>query len=64
MCVYTENGFSNRADYLRQLAEDNDYDLEHVRLVADLLGPDEDFDGLVTDLADHYWLDDFAGCVT
>jgi len=46
---YTQNGYENRRAYLKSLAEDYGdavYDL------ADLLGEDEDFDGLVTALDD------------
>ena len=38
----------SRAAYLCNLAEDNDVDIETVRLLADTLGPEEDFDLLVT----------------
>lgn len=53
--VYEEHGFSNRAAYLASLATDTGLDLEVVETLADLLGPSEDFDGLVTTL------DDIAG---
>lgn len=36
-----------RDQYLRDLAEENGVPLHMVRLAADMLGPDEDFDGLV-----------------
>jgi len=49
MSVYTENGFKNRQDYLNSLAEDYG---EKVFFMADVLGPSEDFDGLVTSLED------------
>lgn len=48
---YAEYGCSNRAAYLAQLAQD--YDAGTVYALADLLGPNEDFDGLVTALEDH-----------
>ena len=48
--VYTENGFANRAAYLASLCEE--YDSEKVYLLSSLLGPSEDFDGLVTALED------------
>ena len=47
---YTNNGFANRAEYLDSLKED--YDGDTVDLLADMLGPSEDFDGLVTMLED------------
>ena len=50
MNVYQQNGYADRADYLSCLSED--YGEEKVMLLADLLGPSEDFDGLVTMLED------------
>jgi hypothetical protein len=50
MNAYTNNGFTDRAEYLASLCEE--YDATTVHLLADLLGPDEDFDGLVTSLED------------
>jgi len=48
---YTANGYADRADYLVNLCDE--YDADAVHTLADLLGPDEDFDGLVTSLEDH-----------
>lgn len=51
--MYQQNGYRNREQYLSCLAEEYGLDLEEVvRPLADLLGPDEDFDGLVTALQD------------
>jgi hypothetical protein len=50
MNAYTNNGYENRADYLATLCEE--YDPMMVRMLAQLLGPDEDFDGLVSSLED------------
>tara|TARA_R100001443_G_scaffold8681_1_gene18077 strand:- start:2 stop:193 length:192 start_codon:yes stop_codon:yes gene_type:complete len=47
---YTNNGFKDRADYLESLKEE--YPPKAVELLSDILGPNEDFDGLVTDLQD------------
>ena len=52
MNVYEENGFKDREAYLEYLCED--FDSEMVYTVAELLGEDEDFDGLVTSLEDLY----------
>lgn len=52
MSVYTENGYENRKDYLNSLAEEYGVPLEMVLAAADLLGPNEDFDGLVTTIGD------------
>ena len=51
--IYRDNGYINRRDYLKQLAADMDLDAGLVFNLADLLGPDEDFDGLVTSLEDY-----------
>jgi hypothetical protein len=53
MSIYTDNGFKNRRDYLASLAQDFGIELETVLMAASLLGPDEDFDGLVCALEDE-----------
>jgi len=53
MNVYQKNGYENRKDYLENLAAWEGVDLQVVLQLADLLGPSEDFDGLVTDLQDY-----------
>ena len=47
MNIYQEHGYKDRTDYLNNLADDNGIPLDTVQMLADLLGPDEDFDGLV-----------------
>ena len=59
MCIYKDNGYDNRADYLESLAENNGYDLATVHMIADVLGPNEDFDGLVTSLEDFEMMGGF-----
>ena len=54
MNIYQEQGCESREDYLRQLAADFDADEETVFLLADTLGPSEDFDGLVVSLEDWF----------
>jgi hypothetical protein len=49
---YLEYGAESRAEYLAMLADDYDVGLDVVQAVADVLGPSEDFDGLVTSLED------------
>jgi hypothetical protein len=46
-------GYRDRNDYLACLADSMEIDLETVKTLADLLGPNEDFDGLVTTLEDY-----------
>ncbi len=48
--VYTDNGYKDRSDYLQALASENS---EAVYAIADILGENEDFDGLVTMLEDY-----------
>jgi len=52
MDAYTEHGYASRRDYLDSLAEDYDIDRDTVYMMADVLGPTEDFDGLVSSLED------------
>ena len=58
MNIYQENGYKNRTDYLKHLAEDYDVSIGTVILLASTLGKSEDFDGLVTaveDYAERMW---------
>jgi hypothetical protein len=49
---YQEDGCEDRAQYLESLCEEYEVGLREVVALADLLGPEEDFDGLVTTLQD------------
>ena len=53
MSIYIDNGYESRTDYLKSLAEEHDVPLRIVLSTADLLGPNEDFDGLVIALEDY-----------
>ena len=53
MSIYTDQGYESRRDYLNDLADDLGIDRATVYTMAQLLGPSEDFDGLVTMLEDH-----------
>lgn len=53
MNVYEDNGYEDREDYLRAIAEDSGVDIGIVFAMAELLGPNEDFDGLVTSMEVH-----------
>ncbi len=48
--IYQRNGFESRRDYLESLCEE--YPRDVVYTAASMLGPSEDFDGLVTTLED------------
>lgn len=50
--IYQQNGYADRDDYLTCLSEDYGVPLETVQSLADMLGENEDFDGLVSALED------------
>ena len=52
MSIYTDKGYKSRNDYLNCMSEDYGVDVEAVRVLAEVLGPNEDFDGLVVALED------------
>lgn len=52
MSIYTDNGYKNRKDYLKNLADEMGIDVDIVFTLASVLGSSEDFDGLVTSLED------------
>ena len=45
--IYQENGYADRDDYLNRLSEDYGVAIEDVYSLAEMLGENEDFDGLV-----------------
>lgn len=53
MNIYQQNGYTDRLDYLKSLAENNDVPLNVVISVAELFGEYEDFDGLVSAIQDY-----------
>jgi hypothetical protein len=55
---YVENGYENRKDYLQCLSEDYGVPYDVVVSLAQVLGADEDFDGLVSAVEDaEAWID-------
>lgn len=52
--VYKRNGYANRKEYLETLASEFELPYGTVKIIADMLGADEDFDGLVTELEEMY----------
>lgn len=52
MSSYLEHGYRNRSEYLKGLSEEYDVPLDDVRAIANVLGPYEDFDGLIAQLDD------------
>lgn len=57
---YAVNGYEDRDDYLNSLADDMGIDTMAVHMIADMLGPSEDFDGLVSELEDFGYLGMFG----
>ena len=49
---YQNLGYANRHEYLSELADEYCVPLSTVLMMADMLGPEEDFDGLVCFVAD------------
>ena len=49
---YVLNGYKDRKDYLEMLADENGIDYDTVSMLAEMLGENEDFDGLVTSIED------------
>lgn len=50
---YIEQGYKNRTEYLFAMSEEYDVPIETVYAVAELLGRNEDFDGLISALEDY-----------
>ena len=57
--LYKEHGCKNRAEYLKQLADEHNQPLSFVKSLSNLLGQDEDFDGLINALEDAEYYDMF-----
>ena len=51
--IYLENGFANRRAYLENLADEFGIDKATVFMMAQMLGRNEDFDGLICALEDE-----------
>ena len=58
MNIYTEIGFDDRNDYLQYLAKEHNTTFQIVHSIAEMLGEQEDFDGLVSSLEDFRCLGD------
>lgn len=53
MNIYKEYGYETRSEYLRELAAEYGLPFALVWSAADMLGENEDFDGLVAVLEDY-----------
>jgi hypothetical protein len=49
---YQDDGAIDRFGYLESLADDHGVEFDVILTLVDVLGPEEDFDGLVTSLED------------
>ncbi len=52
--LYQDNGYTSRLDYLKSVAEQYHVPLNKVITVAEQLGADEDFDGLISLIEEYY----------
>lgn len=50
--IYKQKGYRSRKHYLEEMADEYCLPEKAVEMMADLLGPDEDFDGLLNILED------------
>ena len=53
MNIYKENGYKNRVEYFEALAFDYDIDINSVHALADVLGSNADFEGLIFAINDY-----------
>jgi hypothetical protein len=61
MSIYKQHGFDTRREYLIDLGDSYGIDSTIVFALADMLGTNEDFDGLVNALEDYQFSADFEG---
>ena len=54
--IYINHGYKNRHDYFISLSERFDIDISGVYAIADIMGKNEDFDGLVSSLDDYNYM--------
>lgn len=50
MNPYKDNGYKSRTEYLKSLAEEFNISLPEVKMISKLIGKEEDFDGLVSEI--------------
>ena len=53
MSIYQTKGFANRTEYLNNVALDLNIPQENVFSMAEMLGEEEDFDGLISTLENY-----------
>ena len=52
--IYVKNGYKNREDYLKNLADEYGVSYSIIETYANILGSSEDFDGLIACLEDNF----------
>ena len=57
MSAYQKHGYKDRNDYLANAADEYGVDPYVVSCLADLLGENEDFDGLINELEDYRYFE-------
>ena len=60
MSIYKLNGYDSRGAYLDDLADNYGLNRNVVYGYADILGANEDFDGLITALEDHIEMEEMS----
>ena len=50
MNPYKDNGYKSRTEYLKSLDEEFNISLSEVKMISELIGKEEDFDGLVSEI--------------
>jgi hypothetical protein len=50
--IYEQNGCKDRADYLKSIADEYGTDITVASSLAEILGENEDFDGLISAMED------------
>ena len=50
MNPYKDNGYKSRTEYLKSLAEEFNISLSEVKMISELIGKEEYFDGLVSEI--------------
>jgi hypothetical protein len=48
--LYKDNGYKSRTEYLKSLAEEFNISVSEVKMISELIGKEEDFDGLVSEI--------------
>lgn len=56
--VYSKDMTKKRVEYCKELAFEYDVPPDAVLAVADILGPNEDYDGLVSMVEDYHYMFD------